>query len=212
MLRTSTDPLVATIYRRWHKEIWADLAAVLLGGTASAWGMLEFLAHPDARALTYTPGGAHPTGYIRGLILAEMVRRMGFESEAVRIRQVWGGFYNPARGHRMPPQLIGTARTIVPEVVDEIAFQTRRNLGQRALADVLPFTRDDEAAIRRGGMRLARGQVPELPPRFLVSAARVALQLGGTPQTVSDVVIAHLARRAVERRSQPLLTARRAAA
>ena len=212
MLRTSTDPLVATIYRRWHKEIWADLAAVLLGGTASAWGMLEFLAHPDARALTYTPGGAHPTGYIRGLILAEMVRRMGFESEAVRIRQVWGGFYNPVRGHRMPPQLIGTARTIVPEVVDEIAFQTRRNLGQRALADVLPFTRDDEAAIRRGGMRLARGQVPELPPRFLVSAARVALQLGGTPQTVSDVVIAHLARRAVERRSQPLLTARRAAA
>jgi hypothetical protein len=174
--------------------------------------MLEFLAHPDARALTYTPGGAHPTGYLRGLILAEMLRRLNFEAEAARIRRVWRGFYNPSRGHRLPPQLIGTAGRIIPAVVDETAFQTRRNLGQRALADVLPFTRGDEAAIRRGGMLLARGRVPELPPRFLVSAARFALQMGGQPQSVSDLVTAHLARMAAQRRSEPLLSAPRAAA
>ncbi|MDB5670471.1 MAG: hypothetical protein JWO25_1430, partial [Alphaproteobacteria bacterium] len=55
------DRLVITIYRRWHKEIFADLAALLLGGSASLWGMMEFLSHPSARALTYRPGSAHPT-------------------------------------------------------------------------------------------------------------------------------------------------------
>jgi hypothetical protein len=72
------DPFLASVYGRWHKEIFADLAAVLLGGTASAWGMMEFLAHPAPAVVTYRPGGAHPTGYLRVPILAEMLRRMGF--------------------------------------------------------------------------------------------------------------------------------------
>ena len=54
------DPLITRIYGRWHKEIFADLAAILLGGPAAAWGMAMFLAHPGARTLTYRPGGAHP--------------------------------------------------------------------------------------------------------------------------------------------------------
>jgi hypothetical protein len=213
MLRTQRDPLLVTIYRRWHKEIFADLAAMLLGGVASAWGMLEFLAHPDARALTYTPGGAHPTGYIRGLILAEMARRMGFERDGATIRGVWTSIYNPARGHRLPPHLLGTADVIVPMIVDEIAFQPRRNLGQRAVADIIRFTRDDEARIRRGGLQLARGQLPaNLPPRFLVSASRYALQAGGRPNKVSELVINHLANTAAQQRQNPLLSQVRAAA
>ena len=94
------DPLAVTIFRRWHKEIFADLAALLLGGTASVWGMMEFLAHPGARALTYRPGGAHPTGWIRVLILTEMLRRMGFAEAAARADRVWRQLYNPARRPR----------------------------------------------------------------------------------------------------------------
>jgi hypothetical protein len=207
-----SNPLATTVYRRWHKEIFADLAALLLGGTAAAWGMLEFLAHPDSRALTYRPGGAHPTGYFRGLLLAEMLRRMGFATEGARVRKVWTGLYNPARGHRLPGHLLNTAGTIIPAVVDEIAYQPRRNLGQRALADILPFTRDQEAAIRRGGMLLARGRTPQLAPRHMVSASRFALQMGGDPQRVSDLVIHHLAGLAAAQRAQPLIGSRRAAA
>jgi len=207
-----SNPLATTVFRRWHKEIFADLAAILLGGTAAAWGMLEFLAHPDSRALTYRPGGAHPTGYFRGLILAEMLRRVGFAAEAARVRRVWSGLYDPRRGHRIPGHLMSSSNTLIPAVVDEIAYQPRRNLGQRALADILPFTRDQEAAIRRGGMLLARGRVPPLPPRHLVSASRFALQMGGDPQRVSDLVIHHLAGLAAAQRTQPLIGRRRAAA
>ena len=212
MLRMKSDPLVATIYRRWHKEIFADLAAMLLGGPASAWGMLDFLAHPDARALTYQPGGAHPTGYIRGLLLAEMLRRMGFAAEGSRVRRMWTSLYDPSRGHRLPGQLLGTADRVVPAVVDEIAYQPRRNLGQRALADIIPFTREDEAQIRRGAMELGAGRMPKLPPRFLVSASRYALRQGVDADAMSDFVINHLARVSAQQRFQPLIGKTRAAA
>jgi hypothetical protein len=189
------DPLVVTIYRRWHKEIFADLAALLLGGTASAWGMMEFLAHPGARALTYRPGGAHPTGWVRVLILTEMLRRMGFPEEAANADRVWRQLYDPRRGHRLPPILYAATPRVIPAIVDEIAYQPRHGLGQHALADAIPFTRADEARIRSGGIEIAAGRVPDLSPRFFVSASRFALEGGADPQKISALVFGHLARR-----------------
>lgn len=205
LARMRFDPLVVTVFRRWHKEIFADLAALLLGGTASAWGMMEFLAHPGARALTYRPGGAHPTGWFRVLILAEMIRRMGFPEEAARVEKVWRQLYDPSRGHRLPPVLLAAAPRVVPAVVDEIAYQPRRNLGQHALADAIPFLREDEARIRRGGIAIANGRVPDdLPARFLVSASRCALESGASPERISRLVIDHLAVRYRASRASPI--------
>jgi hypothetical protein len=204
------DPLVATVYRRWHKEIFADLAALLLGGTASAWGMMDFLAHPGPKTLTYRPGGAHPTGLLRVRILAEMLRRMGFEEDAARARDVWRQLYGSGKG-RIPRQLVGTAGTVIPEIVDEIAYQPRRNLAQRALADVILFRRDDEARIRRGAVALANGRLPDLPPRFLVSASRFALQMGAEADPLSEIVIAHLSKHSARERRQPVLRVPKAA-
>ena len=104
------DPLVATTFARWHKEIFADLAAVLLGGTASVWGMMEFLSHASPAVLTFRPGGAHPTGYLRVFILAEMLRRMGFGDDAASAERVWRTLYDPRRGHRIPVRLLQTGR------------------------------------------------------------------------------------------------------
>jgi len=194
VLRFSGAPAITRVYGLWHKEIFADLAAVLLGGPAAAWGMALFLSHPSPRVLTFRPGGAHPTGYLRVLILAEMLRRMGFGAEADRMQRVWRGLYDPRRYPRMPAMLLRTAGGIVPQIVDEVAFQTRRNLAQRALVDVIPFRAGDEAAIREGAARLASGRgAPELPPRHLVSAASYALATGRTsPHALIRLVIGRL--------------------
>jgi hypothetical protein len=188
------DPLVATTFARWHKEIFADLAACLLGGTASVWGMMEFLSHPPPAVLTFRSGGHHPTGYLRVLILAEMLRRMGFGDEARRVERVWRALYSPGRGHRIPPRLLQTASRTIPQIVDEIAYQPRRNLGQRALADVIRFTTADEREIRRAAVSLHEGRTPtSLPPRFLLSASRHAVGLGGNLHELSRRVTRHLA-------------------
>jgi hypothetical protein len=219
-LRFTGDPVITRTYATWHKEIFADLAAILLGGPAAAWGMAAFLAHPAPRTMTFRPGGAHPTAYLRILLLAEMLRRIGFGTEGDRLQRVWQRLYNPNRGHRIPAQLLVTSDTIIPQVVDEIAFQTRRNLGQKALADIIRFTPQDEAEIQAGARQLVRGRVPtHLPPRFLVSASSYALASGQTsPRQLSQIVIHHLTRlnarsvstlaeaQAVVNASQPIAT------
>lgn len=181
VMGSARDPFLASVYGRWHKEIFADLAAILLGGPAAAWGMADFLAHPQPRTMTYRPGGAHPTAYLRVYMLAEMMRRIGFQADATRLLRVWQGLYARDGTNRIPPPLMHSAPRLIPEVVDEIAFQTRRNLAQRALADIIPFRRDDEVAIREGARTLERGRCPELAPRHLVSAAHYALERGGVP-------------------------------
>ncbi len=168
-----------SIFGRWQKEIFADLAALLLGGPAAAWGMAEFLAHPADKVMTYRPGGAHPTGYLRTLVLATMLERMGFPEEGRRLERVWRRLYDPARGHRIPADLLREAPRLVPAVVDEIAYQPRRALAERALATVIPFGRGDQARIRRAGLLLRHGRpAPDLPPRHLVCAARYAIEAG----------------------------------
>ncbi|KVX10556.1 hypothetical protein WL01_22195 [Burkholderia ubonensis] len=193
IMGSAHSPFLAGIYGRWHKEIFADLAAILLGGPAAAWGMVDFLAHPQPRTMTYRPGGAHPTAYLRVYLLAEMLRRLGFGADATKLLRVWQGLYRANTGHRIPAPLMASAPRLIPEVVDEIAFQTRRNLAQRALVDIIPFRPDDEAAIRDGARRLAAGRDPELAPRHLVSAAHYALEGGGiAPQRLAQCVIAML--------------------
>lgn len=194
-LATHGHPLLARIYGRWHKEIFADLAAILLGGPASAWGMATFLAHPSARVLSFRPSSAHPTAYLRVFLLAEMLQRMGFGQEASRLRQVWNRLYGRHAPGRIPPWLVGSAPDLIPQIVDEIAYQPRRNLGQRALADVVRFDASDQRAILAGARSLGRGRVPnDLPARFLVSAANYALEAGTNPSRLTSQLVRHLVR------------------
>jgi hypothetical protein len=199
VFRTAGDPLMTKIYAAWHKEIFADLAALLLAGPAAAWGMAGFLAHPAPKALTFRPGGAHPTGYLRMLIQAEMLRRMGFEPDAARLTRVWKTLYRPDRGNRLPVRLLATADRLIPELVDEIAFQPRRNMAHHALADVIAFGPDDQAAILDASRRLVAGHpVRDLPPRYLVSASSYALETGRIgARTLSKLIVDHLTRGAV---------------
>lgn len=172
--------LASSIFGRWHKEIFADLAALLLGGPAMAWGMATFLAHPADKVMTYRPGGPHPTGYLRVKLLAQMLDRMGFPQDSARLAALWDELYDIRRGHRIPATLLREAPRIVPAVVDEIAFQPRRALAERSLATILPFGGADQAAIRRAGLALRHGRpvAAGLPPRFLVCAALYAIEAG----------------------------------
>ena len=196
--QVSRNAWLTRIWTRWHKEIFADLIAILLGGPASARAMKDFLAYPASRVLTFRPLSVHPTPYVRMFIQAEMLRRMGLVHDARRIQRIWGTLYasHIPRG-RVPPNLIATASRIIPHVVDEVAYQPRRGLAQRALVDVVPFAVADEHTIQRAAPAIARGVLPpELPPRFAVSASRYAFERRmAEPGAISRTVLTGLARR-----------------
>jgi hypothetical protein len=189
------------IWARWHKEIFADLLALLLGGPASSRSMQEFLAYPPSRMLTFQPLGVHPTPFWRGFLLAEMLHRMGFSSEARATADLWRRLYAPYAPGRMPRALFATAPALIPHVVDEVAFQPRRGLAQKALADLVQFSPRDEALVRRAARTIANGQVPrELPARFAVSASRYAFeQRLAPPRAIARTVLHDLARRGAQR-------------
>ncbi len=175
---------------RWHKEVFADLAALLLGGPAAAFGLAEFLAQPSDRVMTYRPNGAHPTGYPRVLILVEMLRRMGFAKDADRLNELWRTLYSVKRGARMPAWLLQHMPRFIATMVDEIAYQPRRNLANKLLANVIRFNASDQEAIQRGAFDLKSGRPPiDLPPRHVVSACRYALEAGAEPNALGALII-----------------------
>lgn len=197
VLMVSRNAWLTRIWSRWHREIFADLVALLLGGPASARAMKDFLAYPASRVLSFRPLGVHPTPYLRIFILAEMLSRMGFADDARVLRDVWQDMYGRHLGTaRVPQLLLATAQRLIPHVVDEVAFQPRRGLAQRALADIIPFGPNEEHRIHRGALALAQGQIPkDLPPRFVVSASRVAFeQRLAAPAAIAKTVVGHLTR------------------
>jgi hypothetical protein len=112
------------------------------------------------------------------------------------------------RRGRVPLSLLTTAARLIPHVVDEVAFQTRRNLAQHALVDVVPFGKTDERDIRQAAHAIARGRLPrELPARFAVSASRHAFERRlAEPALISRTVLRGLSARGVEHR-QPAMDA-----
>ena len=158
-LQASGDPVQASTTYRWHKEIFADLAAFLTGRSCGGLGAWR-CSSPIRCALTYRRSARQrpPDRLLaRAFILAEMLRRMGFGRQASQMERVWRRLYDVRRFHRLPQRLLGSAGTLLPHVVDEIAFQTRRNLAHRALADIIRFRPEDEDAIQDGTRRLIEG-------------------------------------------------------
>ncbi|RKG62285.1 hypothetical protein D7X30_02935 [Corallococcus sp. AB011P] len=195
VLHATGNPWLTRLWGRWHKEIFADLIACLLGGPASVHSMKDFLAYPSSRVLTFHPLSAHPTPFLRVFIQAEMLRRMGFQRRACDVRDNWDRLYRARLPFaRIPRLLLSTAARLIPHVVDEIAFQPRRGLAQRALVDVVPFWPSDQERIDRAAESLARGHIPPgLPPRHVVSASREALERRlASPERISRTVLNHL--------------------
>ncbi|MBN8233018.1 hypothetical protein JYK02_36445 [Corallococcus macrosporus] len=197
VLHATGNPWLTRLWGRWHKEIFADLMACLLGGPASVHSMKDFLAYPPSRVLTFHPLSAHPTPFLRVFIQAEMLRRMGFLKHARDTYDNWNRLYRAQLPFaRIPRMLLCTARRLIPHVVDEIAFQPRRGLAQRALVDVMPFWPSDQQRIEQAAESLARGHIPPgLPPRYVVSASREALERRlAPPERISRTVLNHLVR------------------
>ncbi|WP_143526210.1 hypothetical protein [Roseivivax lentus] len=190
---TGLSPRLQTIWARWHKEIFADLVAILLGGPTAAYGLAEFLAHPPAKVTIFKDGAVHPVGYIRVLILAEMLRRMGFLGDAARLDKIWRKLYSAKAASRLPDDLHASTRKIVPVIVDEIAYQPRRMLAQRGLADIIRFSRADQARIVDGAGDFLSGRVPDLPPRWMIGAARLAMARGGDAAKIGTALVRALA-------------------
>ena len=178
---------VSHVWSRWHKEIWADLAALLLGGPAVVTSLVDVLARSRRPTLHFNARGVHPIAYFRLLVNTQLMRRMGFSREARHHETLWRRLYPNPQNSSIPRELLGTFPQASALVVDVICYRPLQQLGGEALADVIQFAPTHHQQTLEAAERLARGIDPGIiPERFLVAAARQALERRfASPQVIT---------------------------
>jgi hypothetical protein len=178
--RLTTDGALPTdlarIWARWHKEMMADMLALVLGGPAAVESLMDVVARAPASTLQFNPQGVHPTPYLRVLISLVLLRRLGLDTMAADLRRVWLRLYPHVTPEQVPPPLMQTFDRAAALAVDTMAFQPYPQLGGKSLVRVVEFGPRQMAMVEEAGRRLAAGEdLGTVPARFMVGAARFAV-------------------------------------
>jgi hypothetical protein len=193
----SIPPDIARIWAHWHKEIMADMFALILGGPAAVESLMDVVGRTPASTIRFSQGSVHPTPYLRVFINLILLRRLGFDQMAADLTRVWQRLYPRVTSNDIPQRFMQTFYPAAEMVVDTMVFQPYRQFANKCLAQVVKFGPPQMAMIEMAGRRLAAGQDPgTVPLRFAISIARFALdnQLA-TPQTITDNFYRILGRR-----------------
>jgi len=177
LLNAGASRQVARAWVRWNREMFADMSGMMLGGPCIAGSLMDILARGPVSVTYYNPRGPHPTPYFRMLINTELLRRMGFETEAEQYRRVWLRIYPSASASgTIPEAILKSFGEACPLAVDAMCFQPYPSLGNRSFAQVLNFGAKEQQMIEEASRRLAAGVDPGIiPERFLIGAVRLAL-------------------------------------
>ena len=82
-------------------------------------------------------------------------------------------------------------------VVDTVCFQPYAELGNKSLAEVMPFGQKEQHMVEEAARRVAAGNDPGIvPERFLIGATRFALDNRlARPEVIVETFYKELARR-----------------
>jgi hypothetical protein len=167
---------IARVWALWNREMFADMAAILLGGPGVVGSLMDVVGRAPATVYAFNPRGVHPTPYLRTLISAEMLRRLGFEQESEQYRKAWLRIYGKPPAGVFPTAMLDTFSKACAMAVDSMCFKPYKMLGGKSLSQVVRFESKDQAMVEEAARRLAAGVDPGVvPARYLIGATRVAL-------------------------------------
>jgi hypothetical protein len=175
LLEADMGKFVASVWVRWNREMFADMSALLLGGPEVVGSLMDVIGREPATVFRFTRG-PHPTPYLRLLISAELLRRMGFEKEAEQYARAWKRIYPNPRAGTIPHKVLATFPQACKVAVNAMCYKPYPSLGKKSLSQVIRFEKKDQAMIEESAKRIAAGVDPGIiPERFLIGAARIAL-------------------------------------
>jgi hypothetical protein len=197
LLKEGLGTQVAGVWARWNRETFADLSALLLGGPGMVASLMDVIGRSPRSTYFFNPRGVHPTPFLRLLLSTELLRRMGFEDEAENYRQAWLRIYADPKSGNFPAAILKTAAKAIFLVVDSLCYQPYSELGNKSLAQVIPFEQKEQRMIEEASRRMAQGTDPGVvPERFLIGAARFALDNRlARAETIKENFYRELARR-----------------
>jgi hypothetical protein len=176
LLKADLGKSVASVWTRWNREMFSDMAALLLGGPGSVGSLMDVVGRAPKAVFAYNDTGPHPTPYLRTLISCELLRRMGFPREAEQHARAWTRIYPNPHAGSIPRDVVNTFPKACALAVDAMCYRPYRTLGNKCLAEVMPFAPKDQKMIEEAAKRLAAGVDPGIvPERYLIGASRAAL-------------------------------------
>jgi hypothetical protein len=197
LLRAGMGRMVASIWTRWNRELFADLSGLLLGGPSVVASLMDIIGRSPEMVFSYRSKGPHPTPYLRAFISFELLRRLGFDDHMTQYRRLWQRMYPNPRAGNIPLKMLETFNEANRLVVDAVCFQPFMPLGNKKFADVIRFGHKEQVMVEEAAARLAKGTDPGIvPERFLIGASRVALsrQLA-SPEDITQAFYRELSRR-----------------
>jgi hypothetical protein len=176
LLKAGLGRSVSSVWVRWNREMFADMSALCLGGPEVVGSLMDVIGRAPEAVFAFNPRGPHPTPYLRLLISSEMLRRMGFAKEAEQYARAWTRIYPNPREGSIPENVVTSFPRACAVAVDAMCFRPYPSLGNRSLSQLIRFEKKDQAMIEESAKRMAAGVDPGIiPERFLIGAARVAL-------------------------------------
>jgi len=176
LLKADLGRSVASTWAKWNREMFADMSALFLGGPETVGSLMDVIGRAPEAVVAFNPRGPHPTPYLRLLISAELLRRMGFVEEAEQYARAWTRIYPNPRMGTIPRAVLDTFPKACALAVDTMCYRPYRSLGNKSLAQVIRFEKKDQAMIEEASRRVAAGVDPGIiPERYLIGAARIAL-------------------------------------
>ncbi len=176
LLKAGLGRAVSSVWVRWNREMFADMSALCLGGPEVVGSLMDVIGRAPEAVFAFNPRGPHPTPYLRLLISSEMLRRMGFTKEAEQYARAWTRIYPNPRAGSIPKDVVTSFPKACAVAVDAMCFRPYPSLGNRSLSQLIRFEKKDQAMIEESAKRMAAGIDPGIiPERFLIGAARVAL-------------------------------------
>lgn len=176
----------AAVWRRWHKETYADLLGLLLIGPAYAGALMDVVGRSRGETAAWSDEAVHPTPIIRVPLNLRLLERIGFPEDAAAFRRAWDALYPAAAWAGVPGWVRADLPKQIDAVLDAIVFEPCAEYGGRALREVVRFEPKHSLLVREAATRLERGDsTGVLPERFLIAAARVAL---GRARTAPGII------------------------
>jgi len=169
LLKADLGRSVASVWAKWNREMFADMSALLLGGPEVVGSLMDVIGRAPEAVVTFSPRGPHPTPYLRLLISAELLRRMGFAEEAEQYARAWTRIYPNPRTGTIPLAVLDSFPKACALAVDTMCYRPYPSLGNKSLAQVIRFEKKDQAMIEEASRRVAAGVDPGIiPERYLI--------------------------------------------
>jgi hypothetical protein len=182
-------------WHQWLGEIFADIYGCLATGPGFAGGLIDFLARApediSVERKTKNNWGNYPTVYLRGKLLLETLRQLGYSQEIQSYEKLWNKFTS-----RMAPDYEKDIPFIVTKLLNGKCIQSHAAASpDKSIAEVLSFTKQDYEDAKYVLSLLRQGAPLGDDIRILIAAVRYAFESDPAEFLIRDYgdkILAHI--------------------